>query len=345
MSHETDQLNALVGEIERVVQTVAHSPEMPDADVRRVLRFLAQVVQVIEQAFQDVLGLLVEVSYLSDAELSDPRRMDELGKSAAMLTARSHYRDAAEICSRLKHLSQSFDQFIRPTVEHLPEFTSWAGVFGLIEHREGRIIALVEQTAREIESLLNRAATSTLPRIRSEASARSMELKSLLGEFHSLNGRIIGYSGRAGFLQLTSNRTELEREINIMIDKRDQSVTQGHRVSVGDGATVTNSNLVAANTIHDSFKVIQSSDVDSPLKQQLELLCGQVEQLLPRIPEGKRGELSQDLSSLVAEATKPEPRKKWYELSAEGILEAAKACGAVAAPIITTVKALLAMLA
>jgi hypothetical protein len=344
MSHETEQLTALVGEIESVVQTAAHSAGMTDADVRRLLRFLAQVVQVVEQAFQDVLGLLVEVSYLSDDELSNPRRMGELGKTAAMLTARSHYRDAAEICSRLKHLSESFDNFIRPTVQHLPEFTSWAGVFGLIEHREGRIIALVEQTAREIERLLEDAAPGTLRQIRSEALTRATELRSLLGELHALNGRIVGYSGRAGFLQLTSNRAELQREVNIMIDKRDQSLTQGHRVSFGDGANITNSNLVIANSIQDSFKTIQSSGVDSSLKQQLELLCKQIDLLLPHLPEEKRGELSQDLSGLVAEATKARPRRKWYELSAQGIVDAAKTCGAVAAPVISTVNALLALL-
>ena len=66
---------------------------------------------------------------------------------------------------------------------------------------------------------------------------------------------------------------------------------------------------------------------------------------MPNIPEEKRAEVQQDLSSLVTEASKEQPRKKWYKLSADGLCEAAKACGEIAAPAVATVARIVALLA
>jgi hypothetical protein len=159
-----------------------------------------------------------------------------------------------------------------------------------------------------------------------------------------LNGRILGFSGKAGFLELTRDRKELKREVKIMIDKRDQSVTHGHRVSVGAGTTIQGNFIVAAE-IHDSFNQVQQSSASQELKEKLGLLCQQIEEMAKLLPEGKQKEVSQDLSSFVAEATKEAPRKKWYELSAEGLIEAAKACAGMASPVIATVKDVVALLA
>ena len=341
MTDDMDRLNSLVREIDGVVETVVSAAGLPDEDVRRVLRFVGQVVQVVEQAFQDVLGVLVEMSYLQDADLARPERMAELQKSVVLLTARSYYREAAEICSRLKHLGENFNEFVRPSLQHLPAFGQWGDLFGLIEHREGRIIMLVEEAAREIGQMLAGARSGSVHQIREVASRRATELRSLVGELHNLNGQILGYSGRAGFLELTANRDELQREVRIMVDKRDQSITHGHRVSVDRSTT---GNIVTATSIQDSFKTIQASQAEPAVKQELQRLCAAVEQLLPHMPESKRPEVTQDLTNLVAEATKEQPRLRWYELSAEGLIEAAKTCGAIATPVIDTVRKVLTLL-
>jgi hypothetical protein len=65
---------------------------------------------------------------------------------------------------------------------------------------------------------------------------------------------------------------------------------------------------------------------------------------MTRLPEKKRADVAQDLSNLVTEVTKEAPRRKWYELSAEGLIEAAKACAGMASPVIQTVKTVLALL-
>lgn len=81
MSRETEGLASLVTAIDDVVEGAAAARSLPDVDVRRLLRFISQVIQVVEQAFQDVLGVLTDVSYLEPSDLRDHRRMTEFGKN------------------------------------------------------------------------------------------------------------------------------------------------------------------------------------------------------------------------------------------------------------------------
>jgi hypothetical protein len=87
------------------------------------------------------------------------------------------------------------------------------------------------------------------------------------------------------------------------------------------------------------------SSAPQELKAKLEELNRVVREMVKLMPEEKQREVAQDLKTLTDEATSGSPRKKWYELSAEGLIEAAKAVGETATPVITAVKAILALLA
>jgi hypothetical protein len=340
--NDAEGLAQVVRNVDEMVEASVLRGGLPDRDLRALLVFVSQVIQVVGQSFDEVVGILVDVSLLDPEDLQNQEQMTDLRRRVGLLTARSHYRDAAEICSRLQHLKERFEQSVRPKVAHLPEFSGWAGVFGLIDEREGRIIQLVEQTARELESALARLDASNLVATRAVAQQRKNELQRLLSELHRLNGRILGYSGHVGFLELTTtNRKELERVVHIMVDK---SVTHGHRVEVGAGANISG-NFIVATTIQDAFKTIQGGAAAPNLKAELERLCKEVDVLMPHVPEPKRADVQQDLTALVQEASKEKPRQKWYELSADGLLEAAKACGDLAAPVIATVTKIVALLA
>lgn len=104
-------------------------------------------------------------------------------------------------------------------------------------------------------------------------------------------------------------------------------------------------NQVVAHTISDSFNKIKQSDAPDELKLKLEELNKAVAEMCKQLPEEKQKEVVQDLKVLTDEATSKTPRKKWYDLSAEGLIEAAKAVGEIATPVITTAKAVLAFLA
>jgi hypothetical protein len=341
---ELDDLQSVVGDLDRLVGAVSLERGLKERYVLRILGILSQVIQVVEQAFQDVQSLLVDMSLLRPEEIDDADVIRELQQRTQLLTARSYYRDAAEICSKLKYLGDTFNETILPRVRHLPNVASWGGVFGLIEHREGRVITMVERIARELSSQLDALTPSRTGEARQWSKDRSNELRALLSELHMLNGRIMGYSSEVGFLELTSDRTRLEREVNIMVDNRDQSVTHGHRVSVSGGATVSGT-LVVATSVTDAFKTaIGDSPATTALKDSLAELCEELDKLLPALSAQLQGECKKDLEVLITEATKTAPRKKWYELSADGLIDAAKTCGAMAAPVIAVVQRIVSLL-
>jgi hypothetical protein len=117
-----------------------------------------------------------------------------------------------------------------------------------------------------------------------------------------------------------------------------------YEVRFGDHAVFTG-NLVVANSIQDSFDKVQQSTAAPELKKWLETLSQSVAEMTKGLPEERAVQAAADLRTLTTEALSKEPRKKWYELSAEGLVEAAKAVGEVAAPVVTAVKAIIGLLA
>lgn len=110
-------------------------------------------------------------------------------------------------------------------------------------------------------------------------------------------------------------------------------------------STVGDVNQVAADTINNSFNKIAKSDAPDELKEHLEKLNAAVKEMIQRLPEMQQKQAAQDVQTLTDEALSEKPRRKWYELSAEGLIEAAKTVGEIATPVITAAKAVLAFLA
>ena len=104
-------------------------------------------------------------------------------------------------------------------------------------------------------------------------------------------------------------------------------------------------NTVAAETVQNSFNRVEGSAAGDELKTALKELHGAVGEMLKQLPPEKQQETARDLETLAQEAVSPTPRRKWYELSAEGLLEAAKTVGEMAGPVVTAVKAVIGLLA
>jgi GTPase SAR1 family protein len=122
----------------------------------------------------------------------------------------------------------------------------------------------------------------------------------------------------------------------------DQPAKNNNSVSIKNSSI--GGNVISNSSIQNSFNTVAQSAAEPNLKSALEHLCQQVEQMLTKLPEEKKEEVAQDLDSFVKEATKDAPRRKWYELSAEGLIEAAKACAGMTAPVTATVKGILELL-
>lgn len=111
------------------------------------------------------------------------------------------------------------------------------------------------------------------------------------------------------------------------------------------GNTIYNGNLVVAKTIQNSFNTLEGSGASDELKKQLEELHTAVGAMAEKLDPKKAEEVARDLEVLTREATAAEPRRKWYELSGEGLIEAAKAVADIGPKVIALVGTIAKMLA
>ncbi|WP_194791905.1 hypothetical protein [Pseudomonas sp. UFMG81] len=103
-------------------------------------------------------------------------------------------------------------------------------------------------------------------------------------------------------------------------------------------------NIVTAKTIENSFNKATNSALEPGLKQTLENAVAEIAKMMVALPKERAELVSRDLETFTTEVTSEKPRQAWYELSAQGILEAAKTVADMAVPVTTAVAAVLALL-
>jgi internalin A len=110
------------------------------------------------------------------------------------------------------------------------------------------------------------------------------------------------------------------------------------------GSTFTNSPVAIQQMLQGSFNTIQSAP-EGEVKLALQELHKHVAALLAH-PEIRDAETVRgDLENFAKEATKTQPRRKFLEVSGEGLIDAAKTVAAMSGPIIATVQKVLGLLA
>jgi hypothetical protein len=114
-------------------------------------------------------------------------------------------------------------------------------------------------------------------------------------------------------------------------------------VTLGDGITIYG-DLVVANKIKDSFNKADTSNTSDELKGLLKNLATTVGKMSEQLPKEKAEQVANDLLALTNEATSESPRRRWWELSLDGIREAARAVGDIGTPVLTVIEKLLPIL-
>jgi hypothetical protein len=127
----------------------------------------------------------------------------------------------------------------------------------------------------------------------------------------------------------------------VQIDKFGENDMSDHSISFGDNATVSSSNLTAATKIQSSSIAVNASDATPEIKALLEQLHSAVTEMTRHLAPQEASNAARDLSQFSQEVTAERPRKQWYELSAQGLLEAAKAVGGAALPVVSIVTSIL----
>lgn len=108
-------------------------------------------------------------------------------------------------------------------------------------------------------------------------------------------------------------------------------------ITFGDNARIDGDfTVVTAKTIQNAFNKVGKANAPPELKKALETLSRQVAEMAKQMEAAKSEAAARDLETLVTEATSSQPRRKWWEMSIDGLVEAAKTLGQVASPVIAT---------
>jgi hypothetical protein len=127
------------------------------------------------------------------------------------------------------------------------------------------------------------------------------------------------------------------------------NVWGGHIDMSNKETNITHSSIVGSTVVTADYAQRITNNVQGiaghdDLKTALFELTALVGQLRESLPSDQRSEVEEDLSVLVEQAGKHKPRREWYELSAKGLVEAAKAVADLSAPIAQSVKTVLDLL-
>lgn len=104
-------------------------------------------------------------------------------------------------------------------------------------------------------------------------------------------------------------------------------------VTLGDG-TFIHGDFIVATSISNSFNKANSADISEDLKDLLKELSRQTGIISEQLPEEIASEAARDLEALTAEVTSKKPRKQSWELSLNGLKNAAKTAGEIGKPIL-----------
>jgi hypothetical protein len=126
----------------------------------------------------------------------------------------------------------------------------------------------------------------------------------------------------------------------------EESVTQEKVIRIGEGAEIS-APVVIADSIQNSFNSLAQSDLNAELKTLLDQLLQAVNQVnkdaSPDQAETAEA-MARDAETLVKEATSSQPRRQWYQMSVEGLEQAAISVGKIAEPVLEIVTQLLPLL-
>ncbi len=226
-----NDLPALLRQFENMMRAVAANPQIEESDLRRVLRFISKMVQVVNQAFSNVYPVLNEVRYLRTEQLNGPKQQ-ELLQELERLVSRQYYREMEMICGQLEALEKQYGEMIAPIIQSLgADVTEEFGeVFSLLEHHEGEILNLINDVTWKVIGKLHVATdAATLREAQLAATKSAAEIKASIQELQLISNKILGLSGKEGFLELTrTDRMQLQEEIRYHFNYTDNRISTGN---------------------------------------------------------------------------------------------------------------------
>jgi hypothetical protein len=112
----------------------------------------------------------------------------------------------------------------------------------------------------------------------------------------------------------------------LKIQAQEVDMSENVTITIGDG-NVFNGDAFIGNRLRDIYTKVKKGKRNKQLRSTLEGLTLAVTKMTEGMPKADAERVVNDLQTLSNEAVSPAPRRKWWQLSAEGLVEAAKAVG------------------
>lgn len=136
------------------------------------------------------------------------------------------------------------------------------------------------------------------------------------------------------------------RLVSIHAERIAQMTHQEKVINIGNNNTIT-APIVIADRIENSFNVLSNAQIDDEVRKLLDQLLKAVTEVNRSVtPENSSDAetMARDAETLVKEASSSKPRRQWYEISLNGLKQAAINMGEVASPVLQIVEKLIPLL-
>lgn len=149
----------------------------------------------------------------------------------------------------------------------------------------------------------------------------------------------------ADLLNLRSQAGKLVIEsLNLFQDKAyietvlgDKIMSQGKQenteITIGDNAQFFG-DFVVAKSIENSFNKVIASELSDELKGLLKELSVAVSRIIEHLPKDEAQDVAEDLDTLINQATREKPKRKWWSVSVDGLSKAAEKLGKIGMPVL-----------
>jgi Effector-associated domain 11 len=259
------QQSDLINQLKLMTQAVIDSANIDVTDSRKVLRFISKLTQVINQAFNNIFPILIEVSLLRDSDLGSDK-IQELRREVKLLTSRDYYRDVQLICGQLNELQAQYRDNIEPIINNFTavQKNEFREVFYLIDQHEGYLIRIVNNMTFDIDRQLDDLAqTQSVDKLVTFASEQAQIFKQSINELNLLGNKILGVSGKEGLLELLST-DKLSDAKNVI-----HNITLANEIVMGDKfSNINNSTINNKSTINNATSAEPKAAIISPKAQK-----------------------------------------------------------------------------
>jgi hypothetical protein len=218
-----DALETLIESLNSTVNVAVTSAEYVGSDsLRKLLTLVSTVSLEVQNSFSQILAILIKLKYISSRE--------EIRKILRDFDYHRYgfgNRQDVLYCYRLRELCESYQSLVLPELvkANLEDLESWLRVFFEFEHLPGSVLNIERVAYEELRSLLQELERNEQPErqdyevVKEKSTAYIVNLNNSLAELQVLNNKILGLSGRTGFLELVNDPERLKQaSISIVKD-------------------------------------------------------------------------------------------------------------------------------